>query len=438
MKCMEVQQQLTEILGADPSSLPDELGRHLQECTACRTRFEQEQRLLEAIRPPRRIVASQQFKERVMNAIVTEENSRNEQALKGSSWNLWPRWVILASVSAVIFAAIALLPAGWMPFSSPGMHLLNQSVKAMSHIQTVHMSGRMRTAPGDNFELIGANYAFVPLELWRTFGEPSRWRVEKTGRIVVMDGQASTLYMSTQHEAMKASPQAGFITWLKPLLNPEQILQAELDAARQGDSTLSESKAADTLTLTIHRKAKGNFADPWSLNKSIPESDHTLVYTFDAESKLLKSLRVSIQQNGTSTDVLEISDIRYDEPINPSIFSLDLPADVAWLQTPAGMKTATASFRDPRDVAEFFFTALAQKDWTTVLQVYPQSSVKDAVKQYYGGLQIVSIGQASRSGLYPGYFVPYKVRLPGGAMREFRLAVRNDNPAHRWYVDGGY
>ena len=60
------------------------------------------------------------------------------------------------------------------------------------------------------------------------------------------------------------------------------------------------------------------------------------------------------------------------------------------------------------------------------------------VQSDYGGLQLISLGEPFQSGLYAGYFVPYQVRMPGGSIKTHKLAVRNDNPAHRWMVDGGY
>jgi len=373
-----------------------------------------------------------------MNAIVHEEMQDRVKEPKGRRWNPWPRWAVLAGVSVALVVAVAMLPSGLGLFQSPGMRVLTQSVKAMSHLQTVHMVGRMRTLPGDNFELIGTKYDFVPIELWREFGEPSRWRVEKTGRVVVMDGQKSTLYIAAGHQAMNASPDAGFVEGLKPLLDPDQILQSEQEAASKGGSELSETVADGIITLTVHQKARGNFTDPWALNKSIAESDHTSVYKFDAESKRLKELYVFVNHNGGKIEVLEISSIRYDEPLAPSLFVLNLPEDVNWLRAPEEMKPSTVSFAGPRDVAEFFFKSLASKDWSAVQQVVPQNPIQDSIKEFYGGLQILSIGEPVQSGLYRGFFVPCDVRLPNGKKRSFRLAVRNDNPEHRWYVDGGF
>jgi hypothetical protein len=34
--------------------------------------------------------------------------------------------------------------------------------------------------------------------------------------------------------------------------------------------------------------------------------------------------------------------------------------------------------------------------------------------------------------------VPYEIKLANGHVKKWNLAVRKDNPAHRWQVDGGF
>ena len=64
--------------------------------------------------------------------------------------------------------------------------------------------------------------------------------------------------------------------------------------------------------------------------------------------------------------------------------------------------------------------------------------MSDVVKRVYGGMQVISLGEPFKSGLYPGYFVPYEIRLKNGYGKKHNLAVRNGNKAHRWMMDGGY
>jgi hypothetical protein len=103
------------------------------------------------------------------------------------------------------------------------------------------------------------------------------------------------------------------------------------------------------------------------------------------------------------------------------------------------MPPAAASLPGPKEAAQYFFDALAREDMDQVRDVLPANPlVMELVKKQYGGLSVVSIGEPFQSGLYPGYYVPYQVRLRDGSEKSYKLAVRNDNPQKRWTVDGGF
>ena len=50
---------------------------------------------------------------------------------------------------------------------------------------------------------------------------------------------------------------------------------------------------------------------------------------------------------------------------------------------------------------------------------------------------MLKIGEPFQAAPFPGWFVPYEIRLPSGQVKNFNLAVRNDNAVHRFVVDGG-
>jgi len=90
----------------------------------------------------------------------------------------------------------------------------------------------------------------------------------------------------------------------------------------------------------------------------------------------------------------------------------------------------------PKDAAQAFFQACADEKWDEAakLALFPMT---DKVKAHLGGVKVISIGEPFKSGLYPGQFVPYAITFKSGEVRKFNLAVRNDNPARQWTVDGG-
>jgi hypothetical protein len=71
----------------------------------------------------------------------------------------------------------------------------------------------MRTRPAENFEYINPECEWVPLEMWKQFSDPPRWRVEKPGRVVVMDGVSSLLLVKPDR-ADRGTPQTNYLEWL--------------------------------------------------------------------------------------------------------------------------------------------------------------------------------------------------------------------------------
>jgi hypothetical protein len=66
------------------------------------------------------------------------------------------------------------------------------------------------------------------------------------------------------------------------------------------------------------------------------------------------------------------------------------------------------------------------------------SPINKQLKEYLGGLEIVRIGESFTSKAYGGRFVPYEIKLRSSSQtKKWNMAVRKDNPAHRWQVDGG-
>ncbi len=210
-------------------------------------------------------------------------------------------------------------------------------------------------------------------------------------------------------------------------------------AEHAGQPALPTASRYEVISLAKvgRRQAQGSFANDWARNKSIPESDHTCVYRFDSGSKRLEGVQVLVSVAGADIVVAEFTDIRYNEVFPATLYTVQLPADVNWMTDPAA-KPGQVSLRGPKEAAAYFFDALANENWDAVLQVTYGTRVPEGVKQDYGGLQVISIGEPFQSGLYAGYYVPYQVRLRDGSTKTHKLAVRNDNPAHRWMMDGGY
>jgi hypothetical protein len=83
-----------------------------------------------------------------------------------------------------------------------------------------------------------------------------------------------------------------------------------------------------------------------------------------------------------------------------------------------------------------FFDALSRQDTDELLAVYPASAAPPWAKRI-ASLNVVSLGEPFQSGKYAGWFIPYEITI-NGETKKHNLAIRNDNPAHRWVFDGGF
>ena len=203
----------------------------------------------------------------------------------------------------------------------------------------------------------------------------------------------------------------------------QSILQNELADKTALAADLSESNGVTT--AIIRRKAQGDFTSDWARNKSIQESDHTCVYRFDSASKRLEGLQVNITVDGREVTVRSSPPSVITRICHRRCFSLHLQATVTHHVDTAEMKDAAVTLNGPKE------------RWDDLLAVMPMSRVPDGIKKCCGGLQVISLGEPFQSGIYAGYFVPYQVRMPDGSIKTHTLAMRNDNPHHRWVWDGG-
>jgi hypothetical protein len=96
----------------------------------------------------------------------------------------------------------------------------------------------------------------------------------------------------------------------------------------------------------------------------------------------------------------------------------------------------------PEQAAKTFFEACSREDWTEAAKFWPPGSrypLDDRLKNYFGGLQIVSLGKpftgwiaGKKAG---GVWVPYEIRLKNGRVKHFALQLQLDNKS--WCVEGG-
>jgi outer membrane lipoprotein-sorting protein len=444
MNCRECQELL---VARDEGLLEpgrrDELVEHLSGCPACREAGDAAGQLRRRLERRGQVCRQAGADQIVMDRIMREQSIQ----LRRLAMQKRIRFAsMVAAVAATVTVAFA-LSGLFRQKEATAAEVLAQAVSAASELQAVHLKGRMRTPPQDNFEAIDLETDFVPIELWKTFLPTVQWRLEKPGRIVVMNGRETLLWIKTSNEAAKGPPsvpgESGVAPSLRPLMNVESLLESELKQATEGmtDLAMTHEKAgagAEKLVVTVKTKAQGDLTNDWLRNKDLYSSDTRRVYTFDAASKRLEGVKVYVQTKDADVLVLEISEVEYNPSLDPAIFSLDLPKDVTWLGQPQVLSDNDKYQKmTPEEVARAFFEACGKGDWDEAAKLDASATISKVLKEYLIGCQVVSIGKSFKSGLYPGVFVPYEIKLKDGHTKKMNLAVRNDNDAKRYVVDGG-
>jgi outer membrane lipoprotein-sorting protein len=355
----------------------------------------------------------------------------------------------LAAAAVFIFAiALAVNVFDKTIPTASAAEFLQEAVNAVSDIWSVHMKTQMRTLPGDNFSVIGLEYEFVPIEMWKHVDENGqlRWRVEKPGRVLLMDGQNTTMLIRPNHGVLRKMPLplGCYDSWSGRLLNVQDLLDSELQRAKNNPDYEAfmwhkDIEGRDKLILEIEVRTDVE-KDDYLRNKYITDSDHLKIYCFDSETKLLEGLQVYVHGENEDVLIFEVTDIEYNTEIAESVFTLDLPENMNWSRKaqilPDNERYANMT---PKETAEAFFGACAEENWEEVLKFWTSSRIDERIKAYIGGLEIISIGEPFRSKGYTrsGWFVPYEIRLKSGRVQKHNLAIRNDNPAKRFVIDGG-
>jgi hypothetical protein len=389
--------------------------------------------------------------ERAFRAALLE---RTRRVVAARSRSRLRRWGLIPARIAVSGALLLLTALGlnWFAARNGGpptaaFGALVHAAEAAGRLETVHIKAKMRTLPHDNFDLLVPEGEFVPIQIWKRLGDPPNWRVEKPGRVVVMDGESMLMLIRPDQGpviAIKGGKDAGFVGWLRPILDLETLLDHERQVAREQGSRVTllqkgDPKTQPKLVLTIEARAQGDFTrSTYRRNKSVTESDNIRFYVFDARTHRLEGMKVWLKGAKVKGPVFETTRIEYDVPLDPSLFALKVPEDAIWYKRPDEMPTARdTSAMTPKEVAQALFKAMADDDWEGVRKF--AGSVLDSphVRQEFSALQVIRIGEPLRSGLYPGWFVPYEIRLKSGEVKKHNLAVRNDNPKRQWMFDGG-
>jgi outer membrane lipoprotein-sorting protein len=439
MNCLECREMLAAHLEGVLEDSAEDFARHVSECAACQAELAQTSELHERLRSDGRASVEAGIGQAVMDRIF---RTTTDQLRRKTMIQRVIRIGAGLSVAAALAVVAVLLFVPANPPLASAAEILANGAKAAANLKSVHIVARMRSQPREDIEFIAADSDFIPIEMWKQFEPIAKWRVEKPGRVIVMDGKQFVTWVKPDFAFRHGAIDNSSAFWIAQLLDVDRILEIERKQAAESKAklTTSEERSADGkrhLVVTIEAKARGDFsASDWMKNKTLSQSDHRRVYRFNAENNRLEGVDVWVQGDGKDVLIFQITSIEYDPKLDDSLFVLNLPKDVRWLnETKPSPQDKKYAQMTPKEIAKAFFDALAQENWDEVNKLYG-IKIDDKLRGF-GGLKVVTLGEPFQSGLFPGWFIPYEVQLKSGKMLKYNLAVRNDNEQKRWKVDGG-
>ncbi len=457
MNCEQCQEKLFEYVeGLLSEEQKQSIREHLDSCQQCSQEASETASLHNRLVSNGKAYSASSFEEEVIGRIVreqTHELRRLEKAnMKLEFWrNIMHSKITKFAVAAVVLAAVGLSITVFdrtMP-TAYAAEVLQEAIDAVSDLWSVHMKAEMRTRASDNFANIDFNYDFVEITMWKRTNANGQvqWRVEKPGRVLLMDGQKTTMFIEPNTGVLieRTLPLGCYDSWCGRFLDVRELLDNELQKAKTNpDREVSlwhkKVEGRDKIILEVD-VAAGVPEGDYLRNKFISHSDHLKVYQFDADTKLLEGLEIYVHTANDDVLIFEVTDIEYNVEIDDGIFALDLPEDIIWTREPEILDdNERYEEMSPKEAAEGFFQACADENWEEVLKYWGSSQIDDRIKAYLGGLEIISLGEPFQSGHYArglGWFVPYEIRMKSGEIRKMNLAIRKDNPAKRFIVDGG-
>ena len=414
---------------------------HLETCAACRSEYVAIAKLQRQLVERGHAAADVSIVEPVMRRVLREQTAPKKDTIM--SIVLKHRWGLGLGATAGAVAVILIALVSTPKVQAAAAVVMTRGAEAVAKLSTIHVRGHLRTAPQDNFSYINPDLDFVTVELWKQFEPELKWRVDKPGRTAVMDGESTVLFIKPDFATKVGRASSAFDTqWLHEMADVSGTLNNELNASKAHGwpVTLAREQGGDGKPKSVVPVVakSGLLAGDYLKNKFFGMADTRRVYVFDDQSQLLESVKVYLHADSGEKLIFELDQIDYNQPIDTSVFQLQLPANVAWEQEmqilPDNEKYAAMT---PEQAARAFFEACGREDWNEAGKFCTMTS---GFEEFLGDVEVVNIGNSFSSALTAiggPLFVPYEIKLKSGAVKKWNLALKKNGKTGRWYVDGG-
>ena len=398
----------------------------------------QSEQIIQMLTPKVEVKPSPDMRERILKAAEQAAAQPKRQKSRMGYW-----LGAISSAAAVIAVAITLT------LNSPvyaARKYFSGAIMAASDVKTMVMKLSVRTKPDEPIDYLNPSLDFIPATVKVIYGEPMLWSMEKKdGRNVLCNGDGYVYEWIGGKDGRvgwKKSAKGIVNSELAAFLDPRLLLEAERRTAERNKGTKYQViDNGELVVVTAMTTAQGDFSESeYTLNTSLAEASTVRVYSFAKSTGELVQMRIDIVVDDKPITVIESESIAYNEPLTASNLSdkdlsqIEFQSNDIVNAVDSPLVGITAD-----EAAKIILKAMSEWD-TEILNTamhYFKGDVMKIVEDRYRGLEVKSIEKAVKSGLYPGRFVKCKVVLPNGKKETLTLALRNDNKAKVWLIDGG-
>ncbi len=437
MNCQEFHKMIPDLLAGTLS--PEELTtarEHLTSCPACAEALRTARETLRSVTPRFEPSVPEGLEARLLDAV-------HRRATVSKTPERRPRRRLVGLLSGVVSAAavvIVVLTFGLNTPARAARNRLTQAIASMEGLRSIRIELRIRTSEQENFDYIDPHREFVPHTLEAIYSPRLLWRVEKPGRKALYDGEHTYLWFDSLNDGLIQPYAPDAIGMLNLLIDPSQLLELERQLTRAHTGARYElRREAEVLYLTVISPAQGDFSQSdHERNTSIIESNTRREYRFDALNGRLLGARVTLLAEEGERALLEIDRITYDAPLDTATLTV-LPEGINWTDQTRNTPSPRLTGIDAKEAARLILAAFATWDneiLDEALRSYGAHARK-LLQSRYAGATVERLSEPVRSGKYPGWFIPCTLRMGDGSRERIRLALRNDNSAGSWVVDGG-
>lgn len=432
MKCQEFREKIGSLI--EPDEYTEALREHLDGCPECADYYRRTAVLLGEATPrscppvPETLLAN-----------VMEEAKRSRGLSAGRNRKLRRRSVTVAlSAAAVALVSLGVyfgIPQAVAKNNAEARYIFETALANAVPLRNMKMSLNVRTAPQDNFEYLNLEAEMIPHTIETVLGDNPVWKISKSGRVVMCDGEKQYMWFPELKEGFFAGKNAGFVETFRLFLDPSRMLSREKDATRGKGMEYRIEETPTEILLTVMTEAQGKYPGGVGLNSSFGESNSRREYVFDRSNHLIKSLHIYILDGKRETLVLETTRIDYNAGLDPARICA-LPEGYTWSPVEREIQGGAFAGLSVRETAEAIFRAMSESRMDEVRDLLPPMGFEQG-KQIYSGIKVVGIGDPFQSGTYPGWYVPYKIVMPDGKTKKWNLAMQLDPRAKVWMVEGG-